>query len=137
MVHDKATTHSPCGGLLVCSCLQVEKIYVVKMGEIVLTGPDGSVVSNPAFVKEAGGFTFFGDSCLEAITRCPYTVSFLGLQGRYLLLLGKAGWSQLPVVKLAKMPGSSAVQLALATCGGLSCVGVCVCHLPMPCCAVL
>lgn len=78
-----------CGGCVerVCICfahpvtvlllihLQIEKIYVVKMGEIVLTSPDGKVVIDPAFVKEAGGFTFFGDSCLEAITRCPYTVS--------------------------------------------------------------
>lgn len=45
------------------------------MGEVALTGPDGRAVSDPSFVKEAGGFTFFGDSCLEAITRCAYTVS--------------------------------------------------------------
>lgn len=44
------------------------------MGEVVLTGPDGRPVTDPSFVKEAGGFTFFGDSCLEAITRSPYTV---------------------------------------------------------------
>ena len=60
--------------VLMC-CLQVEKIYVVKMGEIALTTPDGRTVTDPAFVKEAGGFTFFGDGCLEAISRCPYTVS--------------------------------------------------------------
>jgi hypothetical protein len=57
--------------------LQIEKIYVVKMGEVVLTGQDGRTVVDPAFVKEAGGFTFFGDSCLEAITRCQYTVRTL------------------------------------------------------------
>jgi hypothetical protein len=54
---------------------QIEKIYVVKMGEVVLTTAGGRTVSDPNFVKEAGGFTFFGDSCLEAITRSPYTVS--------------------------------------------------------------
>jgi hypothetical protein len=55
---------------------QIEKIYVVKMGEVVLTTADGKTVSDPGFVKEAGGFTFFGDSCLEAITRSPYAVSY-------------------------------------------------------------
>jgi len=45
------------------------------MGEVALTGADGRAVTDPSFVKEAGGFTFFGDSCLEAITRCAYTVS--------------------------------------------------------------
>lgn len=59
--------------MLLC-CMQVEKIYVVKMGEVVLITPDGRTVADPAFVKEAGGFTFFGDSCLEATTRSPYTV---------------------------------------------------------------
>jgi hypothetical protein len=54
--------------------MQVEKIYVVKMGEVVLITPDGRTVADPAFVKEAGGFTFFGDSCLEATTHSPYTV---------------------------------------------------------------
>jgi hypothetical protein len=54
---------------------QVEKIYVVKMGEVVLTTADGRTVNDSNFIKEAGGFTFFGDSCLEAITRSPYTVS--------------------------------------------------------------
>jgi hypothetical protein len=44
------------------------------MGEVALTGPDGAPTSDPSFVREAGGFTFFGDSCLEAITRSPYTV---------------------------------------------------------------
>lgn len=44
------------------------------MGEIVLTTPDDRTVTDPTFVKEAGGFTFFGDSCLEAIMRSPYTV---------------------------------------------------------------
>ena len=54
---------------------QVEKIYVVKMGEVSLTTADGRPVTDTSFVREAGGFTFFGDSCLEAIMRCPYTVS--------------------------------------------------------------
>jgi hypothetical protein len=55
--------------------VQVEKIFVVKMGEIELLNADGQAVNDPTFVKEAGGFTFFGDACLDAITRCPYTVS--------------------------------------------------------------
>ncbi len=82
--------------VLLCFCAdpQVEKICVIKMGEIVLIAPDGRTVTDPTFVKEAGGFTFFGDSCLEAITRCPYTVSGCwqwlpaGAAGR---LLGWAG----------------------------------------------
>lgn len=46
------------------------------MGELALLGPDGRPLpdGDPAFIKEAGGFTFFGDSCLEAVTRSPYTV---------------------------------------------------------------
>lgn len=55
--------------------LQIEKIYVVKMGEVHLVNADGQQVTDPTFVREAGGFTFFGDACLEAIAKCPYTVS--------------------------------------------------------------
>uniref|UniRef100_A0A383VZL0 cGMP-dependent protein kinase n=1 Tax=Tetradesmus obliquus TaxID=3088 RepID=A0A383VZL0_TETOB len=52
----------------------IEKIFVVKMGEVQLLAPDGSTVTDTAFVREAGGFTFFGDACLDAITRSAYTV---------------------------------------------------------------
>eukprot|EP00879_Flechtneria_rotunda_P001387 GHRR01001538.1.p1 GENE.GHRR01001538.1~~GHRR01001538.1.p1 ORF type:complete len:1213 (+),score=453.23 GHRR01001538.1:393-3641(+) len=52
----------------------IEKIYIVKMGEVQLLDADNKVVTDPAFVKEAGGFTFFGDACLDAILHCPYTV---------------------------------------------------------------
>lgn len=45
------------------------------MGEVTLYGADGQKVTDTAFVREAGGFTFFGDACLEASARCPYTVS--------------------------------------------------------------
>lgn len=54
--------------------MQIEKIFVVKMGEVSLLTADGQAVTDPAFVREAGGFTFFGDACLEAIAKCPYTV---------------------------------------------------------------
>ena len=54
--------------------LQIEKIFVVKMGEVQLLALDGSTVTDTAFVREAGGFTVFGDACLDAITRSAYTV---------------------------------------------------------------
>jgi cGMP-dependent protein kinase len=52
----------------------VEKLYVVKMGDISLL-KDGQPVSDPTWLREAGGFSFFGDVCLDAITRSPYTVN--------------------------------------------------------------
>jgi hypothetical protein len=54
--------------------LQVEKLYVIKMGEVALL-KDGQEVHDPTYIKEAGGFTFFGDTSLDAITRSPYQVS--------------------------------------------------------------
>lgn len=57
--------------------MQIEKIFVVKMGEMQLLAADGSTVTDTAFVREAGGFNFFGDACLDAITRSTYTVRFL------------------------------------------------------------
>jgi hypothetical protein len=44
------------------------------MGEVQLLAADGSTVTDTAFVREAGGFTFFGDACLDAITRSTFTV---------------------------------------------------------------
>ena len=54
--------------------VQVEKLYVIKMGEMVLL-KDGQEVHDPTWIKEAGGFTFFGDTSLDAISRSPYQVS--------------------------------------------------------------
>ena len=51
----------------------------MKIGDAVLVR-DGLPLpaSSPdaeRFLRQAGGFAFFGDACLDAITRCPYTVA--------------------------------------------------------------
>lgn len=48
-----------------CSVPQVEKLYVIKIGDLQLLR-DGEPVTDPQFVREAGGFTFFGDAALSA-----------------------------------------------------------------------
>jgi hypothetical protein len=68
--------------VLFCS-FQVEKLYVVKIGEVVLEH-NGQPVSDPSFVRESGGFTFFGDAALTEPFRSRYTVKVCW------------GWSYLP-----------------------------------------
>lgn len=53
---------------------QIEKLYVIKIGEVTLLR-DGEVVQDPSFVHEAGGFTYFGEEGLVNTNfRSPYTV---------------------------------------------------------------
>jgi hypothetical protein len=42
----------------------VDRLYVLKMGEVALSA-DGVPASDAAFLREAGGFSFFGHSCVE------------------------------------------------------------------------
>ena len=44
------------------------------MGEVTLS-KGGQPASDPDFVREAGGFTFFGHGCVGSIQRSAYTVS--------------------------------------------------------------
>ena len=53
--------------------LQLSKLCVIKFGEVHLFR-DGQRVTDPSFVQEAGGFTFFGAGALSGAYRCPYTV---------------------------------------------------------------
>jgi hypothetical protein len=46
---------------------------VAKIGEVCLE-QNGQPVSDPSFVKESGGFTFFGEAALTAPFKCRYTV---------------------------------------------------------------
>ncbi|GLC48322.1 hypothetical protein PLESTB_000083500 [Pleodorina starrii] len=51
----------------------LEKLYVVKIGEIALYQNDEKV-EDPAFVHEIAGFSYFGESSLTQIVKCPYNV---------------------------------------------------------------
>lgn len=44
------------------------------MGEVTLS-KGGQPASDPDFVREAGGFTFFGHGCVGSIQRSAYTVA--------------------------------------------------------------
>lgn len=58
----------------VWSVPQMEKLYVVKLGEVTLQDAEGKAVEDPSFVKEAAGFSFFGEAALSDAARAPYTV---------------------------------------------------------------
>lgn len=51
----------------------IDKLYVMKSGDVLLQ-KDGQSVPSTSFIREAGGFTFFGEGSLEAIERSPYSV---------------------------------------------------------------
>ncbi|KAG1668133.1 hypothetical protein FOA52_003920 [Chlamydomonas sp. UWO 241] len=51
----------------------VDSLCVIKLGEIKLIA-DGAPISDSEFVREAGGFSFFGEKSLTAPFRSPYTV---------------------------------------------------------------
>ncbi|GIL52865.1 hypothetical protein Vafri_8639 [Volvox africanus] len=51
----------------------LEKLYVVKIGEIALFR-NGEKVEDPSFVHEIAGFSYFGESSLTQTVKCPYTV---------------------------------------------------------------
>ncbi|MEW5320291.1 MAG: hypothetical protein WDW38_011373 [Sanguina aurantia] len=52
----------------------IEKMFVVKIGEVQLMSKDNEVVEDPAFLKELGGFKFFGDGALQAPLKAPYSI---------------------------------------------------------------
>lgn len=49
-------------------------MFVVKIGEVQLMSKDNEVVEDPAFLKELGGFKFFGDGALQAPLKAPYSI---------------------------------------------------------------
>ena len=51
----------------------MEKLYVVKIGEIALYR-DGEPVTDPNFVHEIAGFSYFGEQAISQPTKSPYTV---------------------------------------------------------------
>jgi cGMP-dependent protein kinase len=53
--------------------LQLDKMYVIKVGELKLI-QDGQTVMDPNFIHEAGGFSYFGEQALQQPFKCPYTV---------------------------------------------------------------
>jgi hypothetical protein len=48
-------------------------MYVIKVGEVKLI-QDGQSLSDPSFVHEAGGFSYFGDAALLQPFKSPYTI---------------------------------------------------------------
>lgn len=52
----------------------MDRLYVIKNGEVSLLKDDQPVPIDPTFIKESGGFNFFGDSALEALDKSAYTV---------------------------------------------------------------
>lgn len=56
-------------------CAQLDKLYVIKFGEVQLLRDDALVEGGDAsFVQEAGGFTFFGADALQGPVKSKYTV---------------------------------------------------------------
>ena len=65
-LHDSNIVH--------CNSLQLDKMYVIKVGELKLT-QDGQTVLDPNFIHEAGGFSYFGEQALKQPFKCPYTIT--------------------------------------------------------------
>ncbi|PNW86201.1 hypothetical protein CHLRE_02g076900v5 [Chlamydomonas reinhardtii] len=51
----------------------LEKLYVVKIGEIALFRNDERV-EDPNFVHEIAGFSYFGETAITQTGKCPYTI---------------------------------------------------------------
>lgn len=47
---------------------------MIKVGEVKLL-QDGQALSDPNFVHEAGGFSYFGEAALQQPFKSPYTIS--------------------------------------------------------------
>ncbi|GAX83981.1 hypothetical protein CEUSTIGMA_g11406.t1 [Chlamydomonas eustigma] len=52
----------------------VDKMFVIKLGELSLLQDGQPVPEGSSFVHEASGFSFFGESALVQPFKCPYTV---------------------------------------------------------------
>jgi hypothetical protein len=52
----------------------VDKLFVIKLGELNLIQDGQPVPEGSSFVHEASGFSFFGESALVQPFKCPYTV---------------------------------------------------------------
>lgn len=68
---------------------RIDKLYVIKSGEVSLLKNGAPCAMDPAFVKEVGGFSYFGDGCLPGAAGpdvSPYTV-VAASQGLQLLCL--------------------------------------------------
>lgn len=57
------------------ACMQMERLYVVKLGEVSLSDAAGNAVEDPSFVKEAAGFSYFGEAALTDAPCAPYTIT--------------------------------------------------------------
>ncbi len=55
------------------ACLQIDKMYVVKIGEVALYRGEEKV-EDPNFIHEIAGFSYFGETSINAVSKCPYTV---------------------------------------------------------------
>ncbi len=55
------------------------------MGEVQLL-QNGHPVQDPTFIREAGGFTYFGECCIDRHVQSPYTVSCTPPCARHCLL---------------------------------------------------
>ena len=72
-------------GMQACSCCpapcpllaQVDKLYVVKIGEVRLY-KNNEPAQDTSFVHEVGGFSFFGEAALQSAFKCPYNVVVRG-----------------------------------------------------------
>ncbi len=62
-------TYQDCGA----ACLQIDKMYVVKIGEVALYRGEEKV-EDPNFIHEIAGFSYFGETSINAVSKCPYTV---------------------------------------------------------------
>lgn len=74
--------------------MQMEKLFVVKLGEVSLFNAAGEPVEDPTFVKEAAGFSYFCEQALaSSSSKAPYTV-VVKSESLHMLTLTKrcVGW---------------------------------------------
>ncbi|KAG2485663.1 hypothetical protein HYH03_015635 [Edaphochlamys debaryana] len=66
----------------------IEKLFVVKIGEIALFNKAGEKVEDPTFLHEIAGFSYFGETAITQTAKSPYTVK-VASEALHLLSLPK------------------------------------------------
>ena len=78
LVQARTHTHTHTHTQHTCTHTQLDKLYVIKFGEVQLYKDDVLVqAGDSGFVQEAGGFTFFGAEALQAPVKSRYTVKVI------------------------------------------------------------